>query len=169
MIGLNVTFTEYWPFFTINFVLSLSIAAAAIEGSSPLPKLIASAVILYSPSFNALTSCGTVAGSSALWAGVVLVAAAGAVTEVAGAVVAVGGVAGATAAGVVAVGGVVGATAAGVVAVGGVAGATAAGVSAAKAKLSWSYASIAAIAENIAVADKTFNNVVFFILSKVLL
>ena len=36
--------------------------------------------------------------------------------------------------------------------------------SAAKAKLSWSYDSIAAIAENIAVADKTFNNVVFFIL-----
>ena len=36
--------------------------------------------------------------------------------------------------------------------------------SAANAKLSWSYASIAATAEKIAVADKTFNNVVFFIL-----
>ena len=41
--------------------------------------------------------------------------------------------------------------------------------SAANAKLSWSYASIAATAEKIAVADKTFNNVVFFIVCKDLL
>ena len=37
--------------------------------------------------------------------------------------------------------------------------------SAANAKSSWSYASIAASAENIAVADSTFNKVLFFILN----
>ena len=77
MIGLNETFTEYCPFFTINFVLSLSIAAAAIEGLPSASNFKASAVILYSPSFKALTSCATVAGSSALGAVV-----AGAVTDV---------------------------------------------------------------------------------------
>ena len=77
MIGLNETFTEYCPFFTINFVLSLSIAAAAIEGLPSASNFKASAVILYSPSFKALTSCATVAGSSALGAVV-----AGATTDV---------------------------------------------------------------------------------------
>ena len=140
MIGLNETFTEYWPFFTINFVLSLSIAAAAIDGWPSSWNFKASALILYSPSFKALTSWATVAGSSAL--------------GVTGAGVAVAGV-------VVAVGAAV--VVAGFAPVVDVELLATTGVSAAKAKLSWSYASIAAIAENIAVADKTFNNVVFFI------
>ena len=80
MIGLNETFTEYSPFFTINFVFSLSIAAAAIEGRPSSWNFKASAVILYSPSFKALTSCATVAGSSALGA---VVAVAGVVAEAA--------------------------------------------------------------------------------------
>ena len=75
-------------------------------------KLIASAIILYSPSFNALTSCGTVAGSSVLG-------------------IAVAGIA---AVGVAVVVGVVGVTAVGVVAVAELLATT--GVSAAKAKLS---------------------------------
>ena len=84
MIGLNETFTEYSPFFTINFVFSLSIAAAAIEGRPSSWNFKASAVILYSPSFKALTSCATVAGSSALGAvvaGAVIDVVAGAAAE----------------------------------------------------------------------------------------
>ena len=152
MIGLNETFTEYSPFFTINFVFSLSIAAAAIEGLPSSWNFKASAVILYSPSFKALTSWTTVAGSSAFGVTGAGVAVAG---VVAGAVVElVAGVA------VVAVG--FAAFDEFVVEV--VVFATTGVSSAANAKLSWSYASIAATAENIAVADKTFNNVVFFIL-----
>ena len=142
--GLKDTFTKYWPFLTINFVFSLSKPEAAIEGFFPLPKLIDSAVILYSPSFKALTSWATVAGSSAFGAVV-----AGAVDDV------VAEFAAGVAAGFVVVGFV-----SEVVELFATIGVS----SAAKAKLSWSYASIAATAENIAVADKTFNSVVFFIL-----
>ena len=114
-------------------------------------------MILYSPSFKALTSWATVAGSSAL----------GVVDAVAGVVA---GAAAEFTAGVAdeLVSPVVDAGAVGCVVVGCVVEvvvfATTGVSSAANAKLSWSYASIAATAEKIAVADKTFNNVVFFIL-----
>ena len=144
MIGLNETFTEYWPFFTINFVLSLSIAAAAIEGLPSSSNFKAAAVILYSPSFKALTSWATVAGSSAL--GVVVAGAgvvAGAVTEfAAGVAELVSPVVDAGVVGCVVVGFVVEV----------VVFATTGVSSAANTKLSWSYASIAATAEKIAVA-----------------
>ena len=112
-------------------------------------------VILYSPSFKALTSWATVAGSSALGVTGVAVAdvVAGAVVELAAGVA------------VVAVGFAVFDEF--VVEV--VVFATTGVSSAANAKLSWSYASIAATAEKIAVAYKTFNNVVFFIVGKDLL
>ena len=66
----------------------MSIASAAIEGSPSSWNFKASAVILYSPSFKALTSCATVAGSSALGVTGAGVAVAG--VAVAGVVVAVG-------------------------------------------------------------------------------
>ena len=68
----------------------MSIASAAIEGSPSSWNFKASAVILYSPSFKALTSCATVAGSSALGVTGAGVAVAGVVVAVGAAVVVAG-------------------------------------------------------------------------------